>query len=354
MILPGTTPTQLNRNTLANGNLTNNNPVNWYTFTAGSSTHYIHVSFSGTLPPGNGVYVYLYNSADTTVGYSRLYGSTLYYSPSTLTDGDEYYVRVTPYTASDTGTYQIGYNGNEIPPGMSPTPLYTSWVNGSLSSTNPVNWYTFTASGTFDGSTQIPHFIYVGNFSTPDFARFGVSVKMYTQYGQVHQDGIGLQGVIDLKSGMSVTPRVFSGMTYYLRVTPYDPAYTGTYQIWSSPSGIPPGITTTPLGTGSWTGGSLGGSNYAKWYTFTATAASQYIHVRNLLGDITSSGVYVEVYTSSGARVDSKTRLYGSTLYLSRTLTIGQAYYIKVTPYSYVYDTGTFQIAFNASYTPPN
>jgi uncharacterized repeat protein (TIGR02543 family) len=87
----------------------------WFRFTATDSTQYLHIDF-GTLTD---LYVQLYNSDYTTVGsQTRLRSSSgnPYTSQTTLTSGQVYYVRVTPYSSSVSGTYQIAFNTSATAP----------------------------------------------------------------------------------------------------------------------------------------------------------------------------------------------------------------------------------------------
>jgi hypothetical protein len=80
-------------------------------------------------------------------------------------------------------------------------------------------------------------------------------------------------------------------------------------------------------------------------FTFTATAATQYIHVD--LG--TSTEVYVSVYNSSGVLVGNNDTTFSSSGYTTRSLTAGQEYTIRV----WNYTEGTCRIAFNTSSAAP-
>ncbi|WP_461245793.1 hypothetical protein [Treponema sp. R6D11] len=63
---------------------------------------------------------------------------------------------------------------------------------------------------------------------------------------------------------------------------------------------------------------------------------------------------YVQVYDSSGNAVGSETNLSNGSLiqwYISRPVTSGQTYYIRVRPYDN--NSGTYQIGFNAWLIPP-
>jgi hypothetical protein len=85
---------------------------------------------------------------------------------------------------------------------------------------------------------------------------------------------------------------------------------------------------------------------------FTATSDTQYIHASFGTLDSTT-GIYVQVYDSSGAVVGTESHLFGNyNRNTSRSVTSGQEYYIKVRRYSTTTSgNGTYQIAFNKSST---
>ncbi|GHV94099.1 hypothetical protein AGMMS50293_04190 [Spirochaetia bacterium] len=321
---PGTTPTTLTADTWANGSLATDGQE-WFSFTATAATQYIHVTF-GTLTD---LYVQLYDSAGAAVGsQTNLYGSALFTS-RTVTSGNVYYVRVTPYSSSYTGTYQIMFSGGFLPPGATPTTLSAdTWANGSLVSGGQ-EWYSFTATA----ATQYIH------------AAFGtlgaLVVQLYDSAGAAVGDLTQLNG-----SNPFTTLTVTSGNVYYVRVTT-DSTYTGTYQLAFNSGFLPPGATPTTLTANTWANGSLAAGGQ-EWYSFTATAATQYIHAT--FG--TLPNLYVQLYDSAGAAVGSRTSLNGgSALSTSRTVTSGNVYYVRVTQFTYT--TGTYQIAFNSSFPPP-
>jgi hypothetical protein len=131
-------------------------------------------------------------------------------------------------------------------------------------------------------------------------------------------------------------------------VRQYDSSYTGTYQIGFNTSFVPPVV--IELTENQWADGNI--PRYGQqWFTFTATASTQYIHVA--FGTLSSYyGMYVQVYDSSGTTVGSETRLTSSTRNISRSLTANQTYYIRVRQYDSSY-TGTYQIGFNTSTIAP-
>jgi hypothetical protein len=105
----------------------------------------------------------------------------------------------------------------------------------------------------------------------------------------------------------------------------------------------------TTLTLNSWANGNITSSNNEQWFRFTATAATQYVHVKH--GTLTD--LYVQLYDSTGDALGSRTELYyNGTKYTSWMVTNGQQYYIRVTPYSSS-GSGTYQIAFNTSSTAP-
>jgi hypothetical protein len=91
----------------------------------------------------------------------------------------------------------------------------------------------------------------------------------------------------------------------------------------------------------TWADGNIPLSDGEQWFRFTANAGTQYLYAS--FGTLTR--LYVQVYDGGGATVGSQTNLSGSTTYTTRTLTAGQEYYIRVTPYSSSY-SGTYRILF--------
>jgi len=315
----------------------------WFKFTATSSTQYIHASFVGTLSSSNGMYVQVYNSSGSTVvSQTRLYYSSTNIYWSSATSGQMYYIKVTPYSVY-TGTYQITFNTNSNPPLPSnaleaDTLTAGVWTEGTVSSTDE-QWFKFEATS----STQYIH------------ASFGTLSSSYGMYVQVYNSSGGtVVSQTRLSSGYGTYAywsSATSGSVYYIKVTSYS-GYTGTYKITFSTSYTPPVAlpsTATTLTVNTWANGSITTSSGEQWFKFTATASTQYIHVA--LG--TMNDLYVQVYDSSGSMVGNQTELYGSGIIsTSRTLSSGQTYYIKVTPY-YSSGSGSYQIAFNTSSTPP-
>jgi hypothetical protein len=328
---------QLTENQWADGSLPTSSDVQWFSFTATASTQYIHVAF-GTQAD---LYVQVYDSSGAASGSetSIWSGSSAPNTSRSLTSGQTYYIRVWPYNSTDTGTYRIGFTASTTaPPVQLPTnaiPLTENqWADGNIPTSNDVQWFVFTATAT----TQYIHFSTTGTLKS-------VYVQVYNSSGTA----VGSQ--TNLYSSTTNTSRsLASEQTYYIRVRPYSSSYSGTYQIGFTTSTTAPILTSTPipLTVNQWADGNLPTSSDVQWFTFTATASTQYIHVE--FGTLT--GLYVQVYDSNNATVGSETSVSSSYPNTSRSLTVGQTYYIKVRPYE---STGTYRIGFNTStISPPN
>jgi hypothetical protein len=99
-----------------------------------------------------------------------------------------------------------------------------------------------------------------------------------------------------------------------------------------------------------WTDGTITSTNKEQWFKFTATAGMHYLHVS--FGTLTD--MYVQVYDSKSNPVGDETNFGGSgsgSGYTPLTLTKDKTYYIRVTPR---FDgSGTYQVAFNTTQSPP-
>jgi hypothetical protein len=221
-------------------------------------------------------------------------------------------------------------NSNNI----SATLTANKWQNGNITTAGGDEWFMFTATA----STQFIH------------VNVGTLTSLYVQVYDSNRTAVGSQ--TSLNSSTKYTSRSLTvGQEYYIRVTPYSSSYSGTYQIAFNagvftPDGTPTATTLTTANT--WEDGNITTAGGVQWFKFTATASTQYIHVS--FGTLTD--LYVQVYDSNGGTVGSQTNLYSSTKNISRPLTVGQEYYIRVWPYSSS-GSGTYQIAFNASETAP-
>jgi hypothetical protein len=110
---------------------------------------------------------------------------------------------------------------------------------------------------------------------------------------------------------------------------------------------LPPGTITTAaeLTKDTWLSGQITTTVTEQWYKFTATAATQYVHI-----DIgtSSSNFSVKLYDGSGSTIGSSSSFY-SDGYKTLQVVSGQTYYISVSSSG----TGTYKIAFNSIMLPP-
>ena len=232
--------------------------------------------------------------------------------------------------------------GTWTPGGVTPTQLtLDQWASGNISSSGGEQWFTFTATA----STQYIHVTF-GTLTD-------LYVLLYDTNGNTVGSNTNLYGS-DRYTSRSVT----SGQKYYIKVWPYSNSGSGSYQIAfntssSTPGGSssgtwnPGGGTPTQLTLNQWASGNISSSGGEQWFTFTATASTQYIHIT--LG--TLPALYLQLYDGNGNMVGGNAYLYnGTTLYVSRSVTMGQRYYIKISP---AFGNGNYQIGFNTSSSTP-
>jgi len=313
----------LTLNFWVDGNIPTSSGEQWFKFTATADTHYIHAYFGAI----SSLTVQLYdNSGDSTVGSgSVLNSNNKYISRPSLTIGQVYYIKVTPYSGS--GAYQIVFNTSSTAPIV---PIWLNsglWFDGNIPTSNDEQWFKFTATA----DTQYIH----TNFGTLS----NLNVQLYNSSGSAVGETTTLSNSTKYISRSSLT----IGQVYYIKVTPS--SGSGAYQIAFNASLTAPPVV-IQLVAGLWTDSNIPASNGEQWFKFTATADTQYIHAN--FG--TLSNLNVQLYNNSGYSVGDKAVLSNNTKNISRSLTIGQVYYIKVTPNS---GSGAYQIAFNSSLTAP-
>jgi len=335
----------LTDNTWVDGNITSSNPVNWFKFTATvSSIQPIHFIF-GMLTD---LYVQVYDSDGNKIGSETgLHnagggsGTGSYYRKYTTSfpviNGQMYYIRVRPYSSGSSGTYQIAF--------LNVTTLTAdTWADDDLPQAGE-HWFKFTATA----SEQYIH------FSPGTLA--GINVQVYNSGGNTVSSQVSLHYYS--RNKYSVT----RGQEYYIKVEPYSSSSSnsspmGTYKIAFNTVQMPPGITVTTLTANTWTNGNLLQTTREQWFKFTATTSTQYIH----FNPGTLTGLYVQMYDSTVNKVGSEIELYyyyyydiggyRDKKYTSLSVTSGQEYYIRVTPYNS--NSGTYSIAFNESSSPPS
>jgi len=209
---------ELTQGKWTDGNIPSSSGEQWFKFKATSDKHYIHVSF-GTLEY---MYIQLYESDYTnTVGNQMFLSSYSKYISQSLTTGQDYYIKITPFTSSDSGTYQIAVNtSDKVPPITLPNDATTlspdTWVNGDLT-LGGEQWFKFKAT---DNAYIQATFVTMDSIN-------GLNIQLYNSDGNTVGDKKNLWS-----SSSSYAPTtLFIGQDYYIKVTPYDSYYLGTYKI---------------------------------------------------------------------------------------------------------------------------
>jgi hypothetical protein len=213
-----------------------------------------------------------------------------------------------------------------------------TWADGSIASSDGEQWFTFTA-------TAGTHYLHVS---------FGTLTHLYVQVYDSGNNPVGDRTDFGGSDSGYTFLTVTIGKAYYIKVTPYSGrgAYRIAFNTTPSPP-LPPGTLTAAatLAENTWAEGAITSSNNEQWFRFTATAATQYIHVS--FGTLTD--LYVQLYNHNGSALGDRTRLQNNNYnrYTPVMVTSGQVHYIKVTPYSGS-GGGTYRIAFNTSATAPD
>jgi len=314
----------LTANTWADSNIPTSGSWQLFKFTATADTQSIHVDY-GTLTSLN---VQVYDSNGVAVGSQPIDTKSIFLM---VVNGQEYYVQVSSYYSSS-GTYRITFNAAAMPPGTTATTLTANtWADGTITSSSSEQWFKFTATA----ATQFLH------------VSFGTLTSLYVQVYESNGATVGSRTEL-YSSTRYISQTVTTGREYYVKVTPYNSYYSGTYRIAFNATGM--SLDATVLTANTWADGAI--TSGEQWFRFTATTTTQFLHVD--FSTLNSSyGLYVQMYDSSGVTVGTQTRLYSNTRYISQTVITGQEYFIKVTPY-YSYMSGTYRIAFNTAFLSPN
>jgi stress response protein SCP2 len=330
IILPANIP-GLTAGIWADGNIPTPVDIEWFKFTATASDQRLHFR-SSTL---TNLYVQLYNTNGEKVGESSSVSGSNSTSPkniirSLLTANEEYYIKITPYSSSYSGTYKIAFSELDIIPFDVTTLTKDIWAGGDLPTSTSEQWFKFTATA----AAQRVHFF--SGLQAPS-----MDVGPYLQLYETNLNAFGAQ--IRILSDRNITLTLTPGQEYYIKVKPYDNSSTsrGSYKIGFNTMPIMPDNVTT-LTENIWTDGYVPRKGGVQWFKFTATANPQYIHFARG----TMDSVYIWAYTMDGTEVLSE----GTSFPVSQTATVGQEYYIKLNP-SGSETTGTYRIAFSKSTT---
>jgi len=291
----------------------------------GSSTNSGDYNYIGVTPAEN-----LYDTAYSFTATSYAIGSALYPVRT-------YYFKVSACNHLGESLQSDSVSARTLVPVSATTLSIDAWANGTLSLTYPETWYKFTASS----PNQYIH-LFTGSLNN-------VLVRLYDS----SSEDVGSQS--NLTGSTLYTSRsVTSGNEYFLRII--SNGGEGSFKIAiGSSSAIPP-ITpptySTPLTADTWSNGSIYASSGEQWFKFTATANSQYIHFKPDTTAGTLSSVYIQLFDNAGTASGTMSTLNSGTLYAAKTVTSGNDYFIRVTPYTGGIG-GTYKMTFSTSNLSP-
>jgi hypothetical protein len=210
------------------------------------------------------------------------------------------------------------------------------WVEGSIDEETE-QWYVFTAETT-------KNYIHLNN------------TGLAYAYVQVFTDlGIAIGSSQWLYTSQNAASSIYRelevGQKYYVRVQQaYEgTSYKGAYRIALTETDASPNLIILPtehvisLTANIWADGEVG-SEKDQWYSFTANASTQYVHI--FPG--TAIACRFQVYGSNGGSLSTAVYSDGGVAD-PWELETGKTYYIRFIPSYY----GTFKVAFNDSTTPP-
>ncbi|MCL2230396.1 MAG: hypothetical protein FWC01_04820 [Treponema sp.] len=327
------------------GEITGSDTEVWYSFTASSGTHHFwwNDSFVGDDSKTLDITVSVFRASNEDAVFYKMdsaWGS----SRSQSLNSGLHYILVTPKTVGATGTFAVSFNNGATKPFIAPvntTPLtHEQWFDGEITgSSNGEEWYTIDVTGGQSYNFWL-------NSAAGVFKTLNAGITVYNSNGTVASAH---------SSGAWSTPRTItpaSSGTVYIRVNATEPDTVGTFGIVYSTGNtkpVPPMPAATSITAEQWTTGNIA-LNGEQWFSFTATAATQYIHC--IWGSL--SDIYIQLYTSDLNTTGNQSNLYGnsSNRNTNRSLTVGQLYYIRAWPYSSS-GNGNFQITINASATAP-
>lgn len=211
-----------------------------------------------------------------------------------------------------------------------------TWAVGELA-VDKAQWFQFTATA----AVQYIHIVR------------GTVSRLYVQLYDRAGVEIGDPYTYHQSSGTYDRLNLSNGKKYYLKVSASD---SGAYKIAFTesadltPDTVAAMASAPALNPDTWEQNELTvGEEH--WYTFTATAETQYIHV--FYGTLTD--LYLQLYNSEGEKQGDSYRLSNKEAYKAYSLifTIGAVYYLKVWPYSSS-GSGSYKVAFNTSANPPS
>jgi len=221
-------------------------------------------------------------------------------------------------------------------------------TDGYLGTADRDQYFKFTASANL-------HFIHIilGALSSK------LNVQLYDSQGKTIGNRVEITD--SSFSAKYVSYSSFTaGKEYYVKVERgnLNSSEACKYIIALNASAAPPVAIKLPsnpiqLNANTFADGNIPASDGDQWFKFTANAATQYIHV---IFD-TLRDLHIQLYEVSNdiscIPFGTDTELFYNTKSATRTLTIGNEYYIKVYPHNSYNNTGTYKIAFSDLFLSP-
>ena len=349
-ILPSSA-TQIERNQWTEGEITGSDTEVWYSFTASSGTHdfWWNDSLVGDGSKNLDITVSVFRATEDAVFYKMdsAWGSSRTHNLSSGT----HYILVTPKTVGATGTFAVSFNNSATKPFLTPvntTPLtHEQWTDGEITgSSNGEEWYAIDVTGGQTYNFWLNH-----SGAGDGFKTLSAGITVYNSNGNV----ASAYSTSAWSTSRNITPA--SNGTVYIRVNAhnFDRNRIGTFGLVYSTASTRPvapiSVPAIPLTVGQWKDGEMSAITNIQWFSFTATAETQYFFAS--FGSIRAlTGIDIQLYDSNYVTVGNQQNLWGSTVGFgntSRSVTIGQIYYIKVTSSA----NGTYRFAFNSTSSAP-
>jgi uncharacterized repeat protein (TIGR02543 family) len=325
--------------------------------TGTSSVTNTSITVNAVTAPANGQTVEYAINGSNSAPSSGWQTGTIFNS---LMKGTLYYIfaRSAQNTNYNAGTASSGYQVTTTtqPTGTEddPFPLTANlWEDGSITSSGGEVWFSFNAAANTEyriwWNQQQVTSSYGDGTKT---ARVNV-----TAYDSNRTQQFSTSTAWD--TPRTIAPKT-SGTTIKLRVTGYNNA-TGTFAVGYSTGSarsafrIRPPVSHTPITANQWTDGSITSSAREIWYSFTATANTNYGVWWNdsSAGDKSKTlNVQVTAYDSTGAQLFSVDDSWTFNLASTFNIASGGMVYLRVLPSSGVIrsGTGTFAIRYNTGF----
>ena len=317
----------------------------WLTFTASSSTQYIHMRTLDDFSIRK--YIQLHNCDFSPIGDEFLFetwDSDGFIQFTLLSSGSRYHIRVRSGRGRSNVIMTIR-NSAATPSGVDQATLlsFDVWESGYTSiSSGGEQWFRFTATATGKYINFIP--------ITPNILPFSSwSIDVYSN-GTRHMRGF-------FSSNSDVYRYLTIGNTYYIRV--HGLGVLGLFNIRISDTRItvpdigggvrPPGsINARLLHTPNFLDiNALANPASENWYTFRATSSTQFIHVVFIFLQTLNVQVYNSNFVPVGTQASLSGPLAGYGAHQVFGFTIGNTYYIRVwSPHAAPGTTNSYRIGF--------